>query len=138
MVSVSVCKAGRPGSSPARSVCYRKVEIYQHVIKLSPPVLTTGLTKVVHVLPCLCDNASKRSLAMCRKRRAPCLVSRLLSVPIQPACAEQGRQYDSNQIKNQKYPILLLKVNAVPVHLKVNIYLVCHSLRPRSTIEYMM
>ena len=49
MVSVSVCKVGCPGSSPARSVCYRKVEIYQHVINLFPPVLMTGSTKAVHV-----------------------------------------------------------------------------------------
>ena len=49
MVSVSVCKLGRPGSIPARSVCFRNVEIYQHVINLFPPVLTTGSTKVVHV-----------------------------------------------------------------------------------------
>ena len=32
MVSVSVCHAGRPGSSSVWSVCFRKVEFYQHAI----------------------------------------------------------------------------------------------------------
>ena len=90
MVSISVSQAVHPGSSPAQSVCYRKVEFYQNVIDSSPPVLTTGSLKAVHVLSCLCDNACKRSLAICRKSRASCPVSRLLSVPILPACAEQG------------------------------------------------
>ena len=40
---------------------------------------------------CVCDNACKRSLGICRKTRALCPVSRLQSVPIWPACAEQGR-----------------------------------------------
>ena len=111
-----------PGSSPAQSICYRKVEIYQHVINSLPPVLTTGSTKAVHVhsclrdnackrslaichksrascsvhvLLCLCYDACKRSLAICRKSRASCPVSRLLSIPIWPACAKQGRKYDS-------------------------------------------
>ena len=35
--------------------------------------LTTGSTKAIHVLSCLCDNACKRSLAICRKSRALCL-----------------------------------------------------------------
>ena len=35
-----------------------------------------------HVLSCLCNNACKRSLAICRKSRAPCPISRHLSVPI--------------------------------------------------------
>ena len=45
MVSVSVCHAGRPGSSPAQSACFRKVEFYQYVIDLLPPVPTTGSPK---------------------------------------------------------------------------------------------
>ena len=64
MVSVSVCQAGPPGSSPARSVCFTKVEFYQNVINLSPPVPTTGSAKAFHVLSCLCDNACKRPLAI--------------------------------------------------------------------------
>ena len=36
----------------------------------------------------VCNNACKRSLAICRKSRALCPVSRLLSVPIWPACAK--------------------------------------------------
>ena len=60
MVSVSVCHA---------SVYFRKMEIYQHAIDLSPPVLRTGSPKVVHVLSCLCDNACERSLAICHKNR---------------------------------------------------------------------
>ena len=55
-----------------------------------------------HLFSCLCDNACKRSLAICRKSRASCPVSRLLSVPIWPACAKQERQHDSiNQPINQ-------------------------------------
>ena len=42
------------------------------------------------MLSCLCDNACKKSLAVCRKSRALCSVGRILSVPIQPASAEQG------------------------------------------------
>ena len=91
VVSVSVCQAGRPGSRPARSACFKEVEFYQGAIDMFPPVLTTGSTKAVHVLSCLCDNACKRSLAICHKRRALCPVSRFLSVPIWPACAKQGR-----------------------------------------------
>ena len=68
VVSVSVYQAGGLGSLPSRSACHRKVEFYH--------------TKAVHVLLCLCNNACKRSLAICRKSRALCPVSRLLSVPI--------------------------------------------------------
>ena len=53
-----------------------------------------GSPKAVRVLLCVCDNACKRSLAIFCKSRALCPVSRLLSVPIWPACAEQGHQYD--------------------------------------------
>ena len=89
--STVVFQSGCPGLSLARFICFRKMKIYQHVINSFPPVLTIGSTKavhVVHVLSCLCDNACKRSLAVCRKSRASCPVSRLLSVPIWPACAE--------------------------------------------------
>ena len=65
-----------------RSACIRKVEFYHCAIDLLPPVPTTGSKKAVHVLLCLCNNACKRSLAICRKSRALCPVSRLLSVPI--------------------------------------------------------
>ena len=51
-----------------------------------------------HVLPCLCDHACKRPLAIFCKSRAFCPNGRLLSVPIYPACAEQGHQYDRNKI----------------------------------------
>ena len=91
VVRVSVYQAGGPGSLPARSACHRKVELYHCAIDSFPPVLTTGSKKAVHVLICLCNNACKRSLAICRKSRALCPVSRLLSVPIWPTCAEQGR-----------------------------------------------
>ena len=89
--SVSVCQAGHPGSSPAWSACFRKVEFYQGAIDLFPPVPMTGSTKAVHAISCLCDNACKRSLAICHKSRASCPVIRLLFVPIWPACAEQWR-----------------------------------------------
>ena len=60
----------------------RKVELYYFVIDSLPPVPMTGSKKAVHVLLCLCNNACKRSLAICRKSRAFCPVSRPLSVPI--------------------------------------------------------
>ena len=53
MVSISVCRAGRPGSSPVWSTCFRKVGFYQNVINLSPPVPMTGSPKATH-LSCLC------------------------------------------------------------------------------------
>ena len=82
VVSVSVCQAGRPGSHPARSACFRKVEFYQGAIDLFPPVLMTSSTKAINVLSFLCDHACKRSLAICHKIRVSCPVSRLLSIPI--------------------------------------------------------
>ena len=88
MVSISVCQVGLPGSSPAQSICFRKVELYQYAIDFSPPVPTTP--QAIRVLSCLCDNACKISLAICRKSRALCPVSRFLAVPLWPACAEQG------------------------------------------------
>ena len=91
VVSVSVCPAGRPSSRPARSACFREVGCYENVIDLFPPVLTTGSTKTVHVLLCLCNNACERSLPIVRKSRASRPVSRLLPVPIWPARVEQGR-----------------------------------------------
>ena len=45
----------------------------------------------------LCNNACKRSLAICRKSRALCPVSRLLSVPIWPACVKTGTLIWFNQ-----------------------------------------
>ena len=66
MFNVLVCQADRPGSSPASSVCVRKMEFYQYVIDFSPPVATSS-PKVLYVLSFLCDNACKRSLAICRK-----------------------------------------------------------------------
>ena len=82
VVSVSVCQADRPGSSPARSACFRKVGFYQRVTDLFPPVPMTGSTKAAHVLSCLCVNACKTSLAICCNSRTSCPVSRPLTVPI--------------------------------------------------------
>ena len=82
VVSVSVYQVGNPGSRPPRSACHRKVELYHCAIDLLPPVPKTGSKKAVHVLLCLCNNACKRSLAICHKSRALCPVSRFLSVPI--------------------------------------------------------
>ena len=90
MISVYVCQAGRPGSSPSLSVSFRKMECYQCVIDLFPPVSIIGSPKAVHVLSCLCDNTCKRSLAIDHKSMTSCPIGRLLSVPIWPACAEQG------------------------------------------------
>ena len=49
VVSVSVYEAGGPGSLPAGSACFRKVEFYQGAIDLSPPVLTARSVKAVPV-----------------------------------------------------------------------------------------
>ena len=67
-------------------------------------MLPTGSTKGVPkgVLSCLCDTACKRYLAICRKSRASCPVGRLLSVPISPLCAEQGRLYDILEYRNKR------------------------------------
>ena len=81
VVGASVCQADNPGSRPPRSAYHRRVRFYHCVIHSFPPVPTTGSKKAVHVL-CLCNNACKRSLAICRKSRASCPVSWLLSVPI--------------------------------------------------------
>ena len=64
VVSVSVYQAGGPGSLPAQSACFRKVEFYHCAVNTFPPVPTTGSKKAVHVLLCLCNNACKRSLAI--------------------------------------------------------------------------
>ena len=42
MVSVSSCQAGHPGSRPAQSAWFRKVEFYHNAINLFLPVPTTG------------------------------------------------------------------------------------------------
>ena len=91
VVSVSVYQAGDPGSRPLRAACHTKVRFYHCVIDSFTPVPTTGSKKAVHVLLCLCNNACKRSLAICRKSRASCPVSRLLSVPIWPERVKQER-----------------------------------------------
>ena len=75
--------------------CFRKVVCCHSAIELFPPVPTTGSKKAVHVSLCLYNDACKRSLAICHKSTASCPFSRLLSVPIWPACAKQGRKYDS-------------------------------------------
>ena len=88
------------------------MEFYHNVIDLSQPVLTTGSPKAVHVLSRLCDDTCKRSLAIRRKSRVLCPVSRLASVHIWRACAEQGRLYDSNkQTNNQIYWTQLFKID---------------------------
>ena len=112
--SVSVCHAVRPGSRPVRSAHFRKVVCCHCVIDSLPPVPTTGSKrKAVHVSLCLCNDACKRSLAICHKSRALCPVSRLLSVPIWPACAKQGRKYDSiNQSIKSAY-ITMITVSSV-------------------------
>ena len=99
VISVSVYQAGDPGSRPARSACISRVEFYHCVIHSFPPVPATGSKKAVHVLLCLCNSACKRSLAICRKSRALCPVSRLLSVPIWPACVKNR---DVNMIQTNK------------------------------------
>ena len=80
VISISVYQAGDPGLHPPRSACHRNVEFYHCGIDSLQPVPMTGSKKVVHVLVCLCNNACKRSLAICCKSRALCPVSRLLSL----------------------------------------------------------
>ena len=71
--SVSVCHVVLPGSLLVRSACFRKVVCCHSAIDSFPPVPMTGLTKkVVYVSLCLCNDACKRSLAICRKSRASC------------------------------------------------------------------
>ena len=52
------------------------------------PASAAGLFNKAHHV---CGNACKKSLAICRKSRSLCPVSKLLSVPIQSTYAEQGR-----------------------------------------------
>ena len=92
--SVSVCHAVRPGSRPVRSVSERWNSITE-LLTRSHQCRRLVQKKAVHVSLCLCNDACKRSLAICCKSRASCPISRLLSVPIWPACAKQGREYDS-------------------------------------------
>ena len=81
LASLSAKRAARV-RFPLNPLVFRKVEFYHCVIHSFPPVPTTGSKKAVHVLLCLCNNACKRSLVICRKSRALCPVSRLLPVPI--------------------------------------------------------
>ena len=62
--------------------CLSLYFFYQNVMNLYPPVPTIGSPRAVYVSLCLCDNACKRSLAICHKSRKSCPISRLLSVPI--------------------------------------------------------
>ena len=101
MVSVFVCQAGRPGSCPARSSCFRKVEFYQCATELLPPVLTTGSTKAVHALSCLCDNVCKRSLLV-RVGHLVLLTGFCLSL-----CGLHVLNRDVNMIQNQYISIHL-------------------------------
>ena len=68
---------------------------------------------------CLCDNAYKGSLATCRKNRDLSPVSKRLSVPIQPACANQGLNMD--QTTKKQY---LLLSNSVHIYYSVTVYTV--------------
>ena len=47
------------------------------------------------------DNECKGSLSICHMSRLSFPISRILSVPIYPTCAEQGRSYDSNKQTNK-------------------------------------
>ena len=64
-----------------------EVEIYQHVINLFKPVLTTGSTKAVHVTMHVKDPyLSIVGVGHCVRP-----LIRLLSIPVRSVCAEQGR-----------------------------------------------
>ena len=73
---------GCPGSGPAQSICFRKVEFYQHVINFFHQCCWLVYQRPCHVLSCLCGNARKRTLAICCKSRALRSISSLLFVPI--------------------------------------------------------
>ena len=118
----SVCQMGRPGSNPVWSICFRKVEFYQHTIDLSHQCCRLVQQRPCYVLSCilvcdnackislaicLCNNACKRSLPICGKSKTSCPVGKLLSVPISctsiwPACAVHG-WYGSNKQKSPEY-----------------------------------
>ena len=66
LASPSVKRAIQDRSGMIR--LFQKGGMLSECYQLSPPVLMTGSPKAVHVLSSLCDNASKRSLAICRKR----------------------------------------------------------------------
>ena len=79
-----------PRFEPGIIHLFQKDGILLECYQLVPPVLTTGSPKAARVLSCLCHNACKRSLAICRKNRASSPVRRLLCVPIWPVCAKEG------------------------------------------------
>ena len=79
------------GPRPPQSACHKRWNSITVLLTRSHQCRRLVHKKAVHVLSCLCNDACKRSLAICRKSRALCLVSRLLSVPIWPACVKQGR-----------------------------------------------
>ena len=88
----------------ARSAYFRIVEFYQGAIDLFPPVLMTGSTKAVHVLSCLCDNACKRSLAICcMSRHCVPLVSVCLSLYGLHALNRDVNMIQINKNKQTKY-----------------------------------
>ena len=64
--------------------------------------LSVSVQQQCHVSSRLCD-ACKGSLAIFHKTKALCLVSRLLSLPTQPICAEQGHYCDTNNHLPGKY-----------------------------------
>ena len=80
-----VCDREIDGSSQLSSLCFDHVNNSHS--NCESPTCSSQCRRLVqqkpcHVLSCPCDNACKRSLAICRKSRALCPVSRLLSVPI--------------------------------------------------------
>ena len=100
MVSVFVW-SGWSGFTPGSIRLTQKGGILSLCYSLVPTSADDWFKKAVHVLLCLCNNACKRSLAICRKSRALCPVSRLLSVPIWPACVKTGTLKWFNQSINQ-------------------------------------
>ena len=78
-----VCTSSVPFNLPVYSLS----ACHQHA--LTRAALTRVYESPCNVLLCLCENACKRSLAICCTSRTLCPVSRLLSAPIQPSFAEQ-------------------------------------------------
>ena len=82
-----------------------------------------------HVLSYLCDNACKRSWAICRNSMELCPVSRSLSVPIWPACAEQGSHYNTNKAISRK-----MKVNHTYIFVNVQTVLTAISVSTQQSL----
>ena len=86
MVRTFVMQAGRPGWSMVLSTCFEERCECSTRVLLTCPRSAAGLCntgcRLSHVLPCLCDNACKRSPATCQKSIVFCASSNLQSLHV--------------------------------------------------------